>query len=129
MLIDSHPAGGYFELCFKDECIVLNCHWPFDLEEDDWIDIQNIFYVSSYLHAVSNAITNGKGQARGIRGGALYITDLDDGFAIEVSRPVNGWPASSLELRVRRPVEDLLPQDRRAAAYSGTARYGDHKTV
>jgi len=129
VLIDSHPAGGYFELCFKEECIVLNCHWPFDLEEDDWIDIQNIFYVSSYLHAVSNAITNGKGQARGIRGGALYITDLDDGFAIEVSRPVNGWPASSLELRVRRPVEDLLPQDRRAAAYSGTARYGDHKTV
>lgn len=115
MLVDSHPAGGYFELSFEDEYMVLNCHWPFDLEEDDWIDIQNTYYISNYLHAVSNAMMNGNGQARGICGGSLYITNLDDGFAIEVSRPASGWPASSLELRVQRPIVCLLPQDRHAA--------------
>jgi hypothetical protein len=109
VLVDSHPAGGFLELSFGDEYIVLNCHWPFDLEEDDWIDIQNTYYLSSYLHAVSNAMTNGNGQTHGIRGGSLHITNLDDGFAIEVSRPASGWPASSLELRVRRPIEGLLP--------------------
>lgn len=110
MLVDSHPAGGYFELSFGDEYILLNCHWPFNPEEDDWIDIQNTYYIPAYLHAVSNAMTSGKGQAQGIRGGSLYITSLDDGFAIEMSRPASGWLASSLELRVRRPIEGLLPQ-------------------
>ena len=112
MLVDSHPAGGFVELAFGDECIVLNCHWPFDLDKEDWIEIQNTYHMSSYLRAVSNAMTNGSGQARGIWGGSLHITNLDDGFAIEVSRPACGWSASSLKLHIRRPIEGLLPPNR-----------------
>ena len=112
LLVDRHPAGGYFELVFDGDFIVLHCRWPFNLVEDEWISIQNRYHVSSYRQAVDNAIANGIGKASGVDGGSLEIASQNDGFTIEFSRPQTGWSASSLQLHVRRPIVELLLQAR-----------------
>ena len=112
LLVDRHPAGGYFELVFDGDFINLHCRWPFDLVEDEWISIQNRYHVSSYRQAVDNAIANGIGKASGVDGGSLEIASQNDGFTIEFSRPQTGWSASSLQLHVRRPIVELLLQAR-----------------
>jgi len=108
VLVDRHPAGGYFEFVFDGDFIVLRCRWPFDLLEDEWISIQNRYQLSSYQRAVDNAMANGTGKAQGVNGGFLEIASVNDGFIIEFSRPQTGWSASSLQLHVRRPLNELL---------------------
>jgi hypothetical protein len=108
VLVDSHPAGGYLKLAIENDLVVLCCHWPFDLEDDQWIDIKNRFHTSNYLLAVDNAMADGYGEAPGIAGGFLQIRSLGDVFDMEFSRPQTGWSASSLQLRVRRPIGELL---------------------
>jgi hypothetical protein len=108
VLVDRHPAGGYLKLTIEGDSVVLCCHWPFDLEDDQWIDIKNRFCISNYLLAVDNAMAAGDGEARGIAGGFVRIRSLPDGFAIEFSRPQAGWSASSLQLHIRRPIRELL---------------------
>jgi hypothetical protein len=88
--------------------VALCCHWPFDLEDDQWIDIKNHFGISNYRLAVDKAMADGDGEASGIAGGFLRIRSLNDGFNIEFSRPQVGWSAASLQLHVRRPIGDLL---------------------
>lgn len=108
MLVDRHPAGGFVELVFDGDFIVLRCRWPLDLSEDDWIDIHNRYHVSNYQRAVDNAMANGTGKAPGVDGGFLEIGSVKDGFTIEFSRPQTGWSAGSLQLHVRRPLDELL---------------------
>ena len=108
MLVDCHPAGGYLKLTNESDLVALSCHWPFDLDDDQWIDINNRFRITDYLLAVDNAMADGNGEAQGIVGGFLKIRSLDDGFVIAFSRPQAGWSASSLELRIRRPIRDLV---------------------
>jgi hypothetical protein len=108
VLVDRHPAGGYFEFVFDGDFIVLRCRWPFDLSEDEWISIQNRYRVSSYQRAVDNAMANGTGKAQGVDGGFLEIASVNEGFTIEFSRPQTGWSASSLQLHVRRSLDELL---------------------
>ena len=108
MLIDRHPAGGYFDLAMEGDVMVLRCHWPFDLTDNEWIDIQNRYAMSSYVRAVSNAMTTGNGEAPGVAGGFLRIKPLTDGFQIEFSSPQTGWFATSLQLHVKRPIGELL---------------------
>lgn len=110
VLVDHHPAGGYLRLTTDSDLVALSCHWPFDLEDDQWIDIKNLFRAPDYLLAVDNAMAAGYGEAPGIAGGFLRIRSLKDGFAIEFSRPQAGWSASSLRLQVRRPIGELLLQ-------------------
>lgn len=111
MLVDSHPAGGYLKLTSESDLVALTCHWPFDLKYDQWIDINNSFRMGDYLLAVDSAMADGNGEVQGIGGGFLRFRSLDDGFVIAFSRPHVGWSASSLELRIRRPIRDLvLPQ-------------------
>jgi hypothetical protein len=108
MLAQHHPAGGYFEFVASDDVVALRCHWPVDLEADDWIDIQNDYHIRSYLQAVDDSMSTGNGEAQGILGGYLRVSSTADGFIIEFSRPQDGWSASSLRLRIRRPITDLL---------------------
>lgn len=108
MLVDRHPAGGHVELVSGGGLVSLRCHWPFDAGNDEWIDIENTYHVPNYLRAVDDAMTSGSGLAHGITGGLIRVTSLDDGFFLEFSRPQSGWSASSLRLRVTRPVGDLL---------------------
>jgi len=110
MLVDGHPAGGYLQLTIESDLVSLCCHWPFDLEDDQWIDIKNRFRISNYRLAVDNAMTHGDGEALGIAGGFLRIRTLNGGFAIEFSRPQTGWSACSLQLHVKRPIRELLPR-------------------
>ncbi|HEY7011477.1 MAG TPA: hypothetical protein VH480_01880 [Streptosporangiaceae bacterium] len=108
MLIDFHPAGGHCEIVGGSGLVVLRCHWPFDSDSDEWIDIENIYLATSYLRAVNDAMTSGSGLAHGIAGGLIRITALDDGFFLEFSRPQSGWSATSLRLHVKHPIGDLL---------------------
>jgi hypothetical protein len=110
MMIWPHPAGGYFEFVIIGNSVALRCHWPVDLADDEWIDIENHYDVAGYLQAVDDAISTGDGKARGIDGGYLRITSVVDGFAIEFSRPQSGWSARSLRLRIGRPIAELLPR-------------------
>lgn len=110
MLAHSHPAGGFIEFAVNNDGIVLRCHWPADLESDDWIDIQNHYPVLSYLQAIDDSMSTGNGEAQGTSGGYLRIISIADGFIIEFSRPQDGWSASALRLRIRRPISDLLPR-------------------
>lgn len=110
MLAQHHPAGGYFEFVASDEVVALRCHWPADLQADDWIDIQNDYHMLSYLRAVDDSMVTGNGEAHGITGGYLRVSSISDGFILEFSRPQDGWSASSLRLHIRRPISDLLPR-------------------
>jgi hypothetical protein len=101
---------GYLTVANTGDVITLRCHWPFDFIEDEWINIENSYHASSYLRAVDDALTSGWGSACGIAGGYLHITTLGDRFTLEFSRPSSGWSASSLRLRVDRPVSDLQPE-------------------
>jgi hypothetical protein len=110
VLVQCHPAGGYFEFIIMSDTVALDCHWPVDLTADEWLDIQNNYSIASYLRAVDDAMSTGHGEARGITDGYLRISTIDEGFAIEFSRPQGGWSASSLRLLVRRPIAELLPR-------------------
>jgi hypothetical protein len=110
LLVQRHPAGGYFEFIIIEDTVALRCHWPGDLADDEWIDIQNHYNLASYLQAVDDAISTGNGEVQGIADGYLRFTSMVDGFAIEFSRPQDGWSAISLRLLVRRPIIELLPQ-------------------
>lgn len=110
MLVQHHPAGGYLEFITIENTVMLRCHWPVDLADDEWIDIQNHYNLASYLRAINDAISTGNGETQGITGGYLRLTSITDGYAIEFSRPLDGWSALSLRLHVRRPITELLPQ-------------------
>jgi hypothetical protein len=114
--VQHHPAGGYLEFIIIADTIALRCHWPVDLADDEWIDIQNHYNLRSYLRAVDDAISTGNGEARGITGGYLRFTSIVDGFAIEFSRPQDGWSAISLRLLARRPIIDLYLSDMTSAS-------------
>ncbi len=109
MLVERHPAGGYLELMVLGDIVTLRCHWPADLEHDEWIDIQNDYSSVSYRRAVDDAVSTGSGEAKGVAGGLLKITSVSGGFAIEFSRPHDGWRATSLRLHVKRAISDLAP--------------------
>jgi hypothetical protein len=109
MLAQHHPAGGFLEFVASNDVVALRCHWPVDLNTDDWVDIQNDYQLPSYLQAVDDSMSTGKGEAQGISGGYLRVSSIADGFIIEFSRPQDGWSASSLRLHIRRPISDLLP--------------------
>ncbi len=107
-----------------NDSVALRCHWPVDLEADEWIDIQNRFAIAGYLRAVDDAMSTGSGEAKGLTGGFLRITSTAGGFAIEFSRPEGGWSASSLRLHVRRPMAELLPQRSRSGEADSIRRAG-----
>jgi len=111
-VLESSLAQGYFELAAECGTVILRCNWPFDLDTDEWICIQNRYSAADYARAVSDAASNARrtGKADGISGGLLEITQLNSGFLIEFSRPQRGWRACSLQLHVRRPVGELSPQ-------------------
>ena len=110
MLAHIHSADGFVEFVANNDVVVLRCHWPADLEADDWIDIQNHYPMLDYWQAVNDSMSTGNGEARGISGGYLRIISIADGFIIEFSRPQDGWSASALRLHIRRPISDLLPR-------------------
>ncbi len=108
MLAQHHPAGGYFEFVASDDVVALRCHWPVDLNADEWVDIKNDYHIRSYLQAVDDSMSTGNGEAQGISGGYLRVSSIADGFILEFSRPQDGWSASSLRLHIQRPISDLL---------------------
>ena len=121
MIVQRHPTGGFVECRFMKEAVALHCHWPADLENNEWIDIANQFDVASYSQAVRDAISVGSGTTSGITGGHLTITAVGDGFAIDFSRPQDGWSATSLRIVVRRPLAELLPEHGQAPARQAAA--------
>jgi hypothetical protein len=108
-VLERNSGQGYFELAAKDGIVTLWCNWPFDLDADEWICIQNRYAAVDYAKAVSDAVHSAgrTGKASGISGGHLEITQLNSGFLIEFSRPQSGWTACSLQLHVRRPAAEL----------------------
>ncbi len=104
-----YSPHGYFELAAEGGLVVLRCSWPFDFTTDEWIYIKNRYYAAEYSKAVSDAAAEDKrtGKVRGVNGGFLAVTQVNSGFLIDFSRPQSGWCASSLQLHVRRPVDEL----------------------
>lgn len=118
ILVQRHPAGGCLEFIIMEATVALRCHWPIDLTDDEWIDIENNYSITGYLQAVDDAISTGNGLAQGITSGYLRIISVPDGFVIEFSRPQEGWSASSLSLHLRRPIVELLPVGAASASRS-----------
>jgi hypothetical protein len=108
----NNSVQGYFELAAEAGLIMLRCNWPFDLDADEWIYIQNRYAAADYARAVADAARSSArtGRAEGINGGFLEFTRLNSGFLIEFSRPQSGWRTCSLQLHIRRPVGELAPQ-------------------
>jgi hypothetical protein len=128
MLVERHPAGGYLEFILRETAITLRCHWPIDLTDDEWIDIQNDYDIAGYLRAVDDALSTGNGLAQGINGGYLRIISVAGGFVIEFSRPQGGWSASSLRLHLGRPIAELLPY-RDGLSESVSVSLGDARQI
>ena len=104
----THPTDGRLILTGQHGTVVLNCHWPFDLDSDDWIDIHNTFRAEDYARAIDNALLNGEGMVRGIDGGFLKVRRRGTFFTLEFSNTADGWAAKSLEVSIDRPLRELL---------------------
>jgi hypothetical protein len=109
---DDPSLQGYFELATESGIVALRCSWPFDVDADEWIHIDNLYDASDYSNAISDVAARGKmmGKAYGINGGFLEVAQADAGFLIEFSRPHRGWCANSLQLHIRRPIDELSLQ-------------------
>src|ERR1700759_4700709 len=101
----SNSTQGYFELAAEADLIMLRCSWPFDLDADEWIYIQNRYAAADYARAVDHAARSvtRTGRATGINGGLLEFTRLNSGFMLEFSRPQSGWAKCFPRFWLRRP--------------------------
>ncbi len=104
----THPREGRLTLTGQYGTVVLNCHWPFDFDSDEWIDIHNTYRVEDYSRAVDNALLDGEGMVRGIDGGFLKVRRQVTFFTLEFSNTAEGWAAKSLEVSIDRPLQELL---------------------
>jgi hypothetical protein len=74
-----HQIDGIITLDRSGEEVQLRCHWPFDLESDEWIDISNRFPLAEYRQAIRDAASRGAGSVGGVNGGYLHIRKDDSG--------------------------------------------------
>lgn len=106
-----HPVDGYIRLNEASGVVRLQCRWPFDLQNDDWIDISNEFYIDDYVQAVRDASEKGYGKAPGLQGGSIEIEETRDGFTLDFSNPYKGWQKKSLRIEVKQSLSSLRLQD------------------
>jgi hypothetical protein len=105
-----HPVDGFIRLSVNSNIVWLKCHWPFDLESDDWINITNEFRVEDYVQAVRDASEKGVGEAPGLQGGSIEIAKTQDGFRLNFSNSYKGWQQKSLCVNVKRSLASLQLQ-------------------
>jgi hypothetical protein len=105
----AHPVQGYFHIDQNGERISVTCNWPFDIEADDWVNIENEFDARSYGSAVADAIATGHGEARGVTGGSILLetSPSDSQTVVMISNTSRGWAARSLKLKVPLPITDF----------------------
>jgi len=103
-----HPVDGYIKISVEDGLVIAVCHWPFDRETDEWINIKNSYPIIGYRRAVEDAENGTEGVVAGVRCGHLKVVPRIDGFMLELSNPEKGWLAKSLQLSVSRPLQDLV---------------------
>jgi hypothetical protein len=110
LVAHAHPVDGHFEINQNGDRITVICRWPFDLETDEWIDIENEFDASTYSSAVADAIATGRGEARGLTGGSILLENSpgDRHTVVVISNSSAGWAAKSLRLSVPRPLTDFV---------------------
>lgn len=103
-----HSVDGYIKISAEDSTVIAVCHWPFDRETDEWIDIKNSYPIIGYRQAIKDAENGAEGVVAGVRGGHLKVNPRIGGFMLELTNPEKGWLLKSLQLSVSRPLKDLL---------------------
>lgn len=110
LVVYNHPVEGHFEVNQNAKRISVTCRWPFDLEANDWIEIQNVFDLDEYSSAVANAMASGRGKAQGMQGGSIVI-EYSCGnreTIVEISNNARGWAAKSLRLKIAKPITNFV---------------------
>ncbi len=89
-----HPqrSEGNFVIELRRDEVVVRCHWPFDLETEEWIDITNSFARDDYAHWVDDLSRQDTARVNGVRGGFLEGTHLRDKVRLEVSAATDDAP-------------------------------------
>jgi hypothetical protein len=69
-LLAKHPKSpeGSVALLASAEAVRLECRWPFDLSEDDWISITNEFARQDFERALDSLQSDGEAQVEGAFG-------------------------------------------------------------
>jgi hypothetical protein len=106
-----HHVDGSIDILRKSNGLVeIRCRWPFDLQTDEWIEIQSTFRLLDYTNAVRNAFGTGRGEASGVSGGALILTispEETNSIKIEISNSADGFANKSLQLMVPATLAQL----------------------
>jgi len=57
----------------EDDVVVFRCKWPFDLDTNEWIEIENQFDRVKYVRAIESLIAHGAVKIEGKGSGYLAL--------------------------------------------------------
>lgn len=103
----NHSVEGFVRFSRRKDRVLVTCHWPFDLDTDEWIDIEGDYAASAYDHGVASFLTNGEAKIEGTYG-HLALQDKDSSsFWLELAQTVPPLPRV-IQLILDVPRELLL---------------------
>jgi len=74
-----HPVEGEISFSVNGEFVKIRCHWPFDLDTNEWIYVANDFDKQRYIAAVSDLAQRSSVKIPGVQYGELCIWTTDEG--------------------------------------------------
>lgn len=102
-----HAIDGELILVAHGDNVKLSCRWPFDIDADDYILIENVYRLADYSEAVRTAMNGEAARIAGTEGGYLEISPRQDGFDLDFSNSADGFMRKTLHLKFDGQLEAL----------------------
>ncbi len=58
-----HRVDGSVSFSRQGEYVTVTCHWPYDLDIDDWIDIRDTYLHKDYTGGVAQFLATGNRES------------------------------------------------------------------
>lgn len=104
----NHPVEGSFRLRQVSDRVAIDCHWPFDLSTDEWIDLNLEVEAGEYRRAVAEAIPGDTIRIPALPTGYLQLrVQSDDQVAISVSSGHGKSGTTFISVPINVKLQDL----------------------
>ncbi len=104
-----HPVEGSVRVTQSGDLVEVDCHWPFDISTDEWIDIDLEMDVSTYAAAIRDATPGATVKIPGVKAGFFQL-DVQANHKILMSIS-SGVGSSTVQLRAM-PIDARVEQFR-----------------
>lgn len=102
-----HERGGYFRVQRSGAYVRVECHWPFDSDSGDWIDLTCFVRPEDLWHCSLDMMTGREVRVDGVSGGFLAFEPGPPGFSrVEIADSVN-LPPTRLSLLFPGDLQEL----------------------